>query len=107
MQKKKVPFKSEKLGQAVSVGCIFNNTKFYGLAKLIPELCILTFLLIIITGLFNICNILELNINKDGKRNERAATVTRIHCKIGSNQLKFKSKLLLGEKYFLEVRTRL
>lgn len=42
----KVPLKSEQFCQTISVGGILNDTKFDGFSKLIPELGVLTFLLI-------------------------------------------------------------
>lgn len=49
-----LPIKSEKFCQTISVSSILNDTKFYGLPKLIPKLSILPLLLIILIGFLNI-----------------------------------------------------
>lgn len=45
-----VPLKSEQFCQTISVGGILNDTKFNGFPKLIPELGILTSLLVNVRG---------------------------------------------------------
>ena len=52
-----IPLKSEQFCQPISVSGILNDTKFNGFTKLIPELDILTFLLIVVRGCIFCINI--------------------------------------------------